>query len=113
MRRSKSANLTTFSALTPGRNCLMCWIRACSSCALKAGSPESSTRLSAKNALRITLRQLPDDLAKIAHSWGVMFGLTFLFLSALMFANARAVMEPRADYAPIHFSLYPSTQVPA
>ena len=82
MRRSKSANLTTFSALTPGRNCLMCWIRACSSCALKAGFPESSTRLSAKNALRITLRQLPDDLAKIAHSCAVVLGFTCALLLA-------------------------------
>ena len=60
---------------------------------LWAGFDESLTRALSKNALRITLRQLPDDLAKIAHSWGVIFGFTFLFLSALMFAKPIALRE--------------------
>ena len=37
------------------------------------------------------MRQLSDDLAKIAHSWGVMFGLSFLFTTALLFAKAIAL----------------------
>ena len=41
------------------------------------------------NALRITLRQFPDDLAKIAHSCAVVPGLT----CALLLANAIALCQ--------------------
>ena len=48
--------------------------------------------LSGMNALWILVRQSEEDLAKIAHSWGVMFGLSFLFTTALLFAKAIALL---------------------
>ena len=81
--RSKSANLTTLVAVTPGTAVLMCARRAFSSAAALVLSAESPTRFSGMNALRMKLRQFPDDLAKIAHSAGVVP----LFCPALMFAK--------------------------
>ncbi len=87
--RFRSENLTTLVALTPGTAVLMCAMRASSSCFFLAAFEESPTRFSGMNALRSAVRQLADDLAKIAQSWAVVSLFTF----ALLFANAMALEE--------------------
>ena len=87
--RSRSENLTTLLALTPGMAALMWSRRAFSSAAFLTAFDESPTRTSGTNALRITLRQFPDDFAKIAHSCAVVPAFT----CALLFANAIALRQ--------------------
>ena len=75
----------TLAGVTPGMVFLMWSRRLFSRASAFALSAESPTRSLGINAFRMTLRQFPDERAKITHNAGVVP----LFINAFMFAEVR------------------------